>query len=191
MSEQANLVEQDADEAPRTNAQPATVSVTGYEAKLVVSALEDRARALESSAKKDDDLGYPGEGRVKKGDAITIREHVLPKLRPVMEIPICSPAECRAGIAEAFREVVRRALWNEFQNGRSDAKIDDGDRIGEPMRVDLEQLLGDLAARVERFGVAVSDRAFAAGHAAREQTAEGLIVASLDALRPLPDGEPR
>lgn len=170
---------------PIPNSARAAVEYSGYEARLAVAALEGRQSNLEKLAKKTEDEGYPKEARIIRGDAQVIADHILPQLRPQVELPLPSPAECRAGIAEALRGLLHGKLEHEFTAGRQAAMVDDGDRIDAKPRVDLEVLLGELAERLERFGRSVADRAYAAGHAAREQTAEAAMVRSLDELRPL------
>jgi hypothetical protein len=74
---------------------------------------------------------------------------------------------------------VAQALNREYEAGK---EVSD-ERIGSEERVDLEVLLGDLANRIEHFGRGCADRGYAMGHAAREQTAEVAMLASLDDLR--------
>lgn len=166
-----------------TNAERATVGLSGYEARLTVVALEHRQAALKKLAKKTKDEGYWKEARIVTGDAQAIKEHILPQFRPQVELPLHTPEECRTGIANAIRSNLAGALEREYQAGRTSAQIDQGKDIPVRHRASLETLMSELAHQIETFGRAVADRAYAAGHAAREQTAEAVMVRSLDALR--------
>lgn len=157
---------------------PVTMELAGPLIGLVRMALVERGDTLDKLAKNNADRGYTREGKVVKADALTIREHLLPMVRDT-QLEIATAVNCRVGIAEGLRHVVVRALTREYDAGMqaSDAQI------GNEERVDLEELLGDLANRIEHFGRGCADRGYAMGHAAREQTAEVAMLASLDDLR--------
>lgn len=158
--------------------QPVHLELAGPLIAITRMALVERADNLDKLAKTNTDRGYLREGKVVKADALTIREHLLPLVRDT-QLELATAANCRAGIAEGLRQVVARALNQEFSAGEEavDAQIGSGERV------DLEVLLGDLANRIEHFGRGCADRGYAMGHAAREQTAEVAVLHSLDDLR--------
>lgn len=138
-----------------------TLTLKGSAVGLARAALVDRVGTLEGLASANTKKGYPRQGRVVHADALTIREHILPKLGAVVELGLHTPQEVRAGVAEAFRPILAPFI---------------------KQRGELETVLGDLADRVERFCRGVSDRSFAQGHSARELTAEVAMVKSLPLL---------
>lgn len=134
--------------------------------RLVRDAVKDRADTVKALAKKLDDEGYLTQARVVRGDATALEEDVLPQFEHQAEIPLATADEVGGGIANELRGLVRRH-----------ARRDDPERDHEA------ELLKELAERITRFATEVAERAFAAGAATREYSAEVFALKSLNGLR--------
>ena len=98
-------------EEPEKAAEPQAISLTSrHHVSLAVVALEDRAGAIESLAKKAKDEGYHRISRELQADADMIREDLLPGFREQREIPLAGPEEAQAAIASYITATVHAGI---------------------------------------------------------------------------------
>lgn len=151
---------------PRPEFVPTIELATPHHYRLTRQAIEDRVSTVKSLAKKLSDECYTRESRILEQDALALTEDILPQFESQQEIPLATADEVQGGVANELRAVARRH-----------ARRDDPERDHEA------ELLKELSERVERFACEIANRAYAAGLAAREATAEVFALKSLNALR--------
>ncbi len=134
--------------------------------RLVAVAIEDRAKALASLAKKAQDEGYPKEGRIFKNDADRLLLDLLDRFSAQQELPLATADELEAGAKNELRSIVR-------QHARESSEKVDHEAV----------LLEELGRRVARFGAACVEQGFAAGVAYRQATPEVIALKQLEQLR--------
>lgn len=139
--------------------------------RLVATAIEDRAKALASLAKKAEDEGYPKEGRIFKTDADRLRLDLLDRFSDQQELPLATADELEAGVKNELRSIVR-------SHARESSEKVDHEAV----------LLEELGQRIARFASACVEQGFAAGVAYRQATPEVIGLKQLGQLRYKPAG---
>lgn len=151
---------------PKREFSPTLELPTPHHWRLVRAAIADRVGALNAIAKKVSGEGYTREARTMEQDAMALSEDIAPQLETQAEIPLATADEVESGIVNQLRELARR-------HARRDREGIDDEAV----------LLKELGKRIERYAVAIADRAYAAGYAAREATPEVFAIKALSELR--------
>lgn len=156
------------------NSQPQPIHLrTRHDASLAAKALESRAETLDKLADKNEGEGYYREARGQKSDAATIRELILPAFREQGELPLVTPEQIRGGIAEGLRSIIRNALIVRAPEEKQEDALQSRE----------DNLLEQLALRVEGFAEEVASIAYEAGYAARESAPNHLVHRALHAIK--------
>ena len=128
--------------------------------QLTVLALAGHASKLLTLAESNRKAGYRPTAATQRGDAQAIVERIIPLFGEQATIPLASPEESRAAIANMLRPILRRS------NARKDN--DDG-------------LISALAYHVEQLGEAIYSRGLNDGISARESDPNVSIVRAVAA----------
>lgn len=163
------------DEAPVQKPITPVTLPTRRDYAITTAALEFRAERLKKLAQTALAEGYPREARVMDADVSAIKSHILPAFAEQRELPLATPAAVRAGIANALRPIVHRALTGLIvksvaQGGKPRLALDD-ERETDPseggLRFRENEALDRIAERVEHYAQALAQDAYNAGYAAR------------------------
>lgn len=165
-------------DAPTASPRPVHLA-TRHDYSLVTRALETEAANLIKLAKTTGQKGYGREARLMAADAMAIREHILPEFREQREMPLVTDEQVRAQIQQALRDVVRRGLVGLVAK-TSDEEDEEQQRSALGYREN--DMLEQLAVRIEAYGAEIAEQAFAAGYAARETDPETIASRSIHAL---------
>ena len=148
-----------ADDMKGTRRETPRLSVP-HDNQLTVLALGAHARNLVGLAEKNRVAGYRLAAATQQGDARSIVERIVPMFAEQAEIPLATPAESRAAIANLLRPILRQ----------SESFKDD-----EATRISI------LAQHIEELAGAVYARAFNDGIAAREMDPHVAMVRAVAA----------
>ncbi len=133
---------------------------------LTRRALEHEETALRKLAKSVEDAKYSTEARSIRGDAMVIREQLLPAFREQGELELVGAEELASAVCNAIRDVVRK-------HAKPSTELVDHEAV----------LLNELGERVATFAVDVAERAFHAGTMVRSAMTPGAL--SLAAIKSL------
>jgi hypothetical protein len=155
---------------------------SGDEVASVSLALADRAEALEKEAKKLTDLGRHAEAKALVREAKHIREALLVQLESQRELPFNTGETVLASVTRVVGSTVRTALVRSVKTAVVVGEGETYEEVTEKRLADLadfERIVGGVAEHAAAAVLPVlrdvAERAYEAGKASREQSAESLV----------------